>query len=118
MHTAFRARNHSALLIRARMKARGAPVSLAESRDLLARFGPAYPTGAGLSAAGRRYDKALHERSGIGLRQAQMIAYEDHRRYRLPAGEQPRFNASRAAVMRARWRAGIFQGGRRRPELR
>lgn len=56
-------RDHAAYLIQGRLRKRGIPCPLAEARELLREYGPAYPLVCGLNQAGRREAERLRSQA-------------------------------------------------------
>lgn len=74
---------HEAILIQIRMRKRGYPTSIAEAEALLKRFGPCYPTKAGLSKRGLRECERIRsalrrqKKKRISTFEIRLMVYDD-----------------------------------------
>ena len=86
-------RSAAAIRIVRRMEHRGIDCSVERGRQLLKKFGPAYPLQRGLTREGRLEVRRLQRRSGVSCWDATLIVYDDwadepEAGYVLPAPEQ------------------------------
>ena len=98
-------RHHDAILIQGRLRRRtGRSVSLAEARELLRKFGPAYPTKHGLTPAGVKECERIRSRlrnagQKPNLLEIRLMVYEDG--FALRPSRQPILFQVAAARLRA-----------------
>jgi hypothetical protein len=105
--------NHAAILIKKRLAYREIPVTLAEAKELLERFGPCYPTRQGLTKAGLRECERIRSRlrvRNVDRRRRQtateirMMIYEEDARFVIPPDEQEMPFKSRSERMKQQFR--------------
>lgn len=87
-------KDHAAYLVMSRLRTRGIIVPIAEARELVLQYGPAYPTFSGLSPEGRQVVERWRSRlrwRGLKMPRWRIVrkAWETPR-YRLPVEQQPR----------------------------
>jgi len=107
-------RDHEAILIQKRMAVRGMPVTRAEARELLRKFGPAYPTRHGLTPAGQREVERIRSatrRAGKPMSRAEiyLMLYEDGDFVKKPSSQPTVTCPGRARAMKRQWATGAMR---------